>query len=114
VAKWNGARELVSDSFGLTAELNQEVGTLERLFDVGQTDLSILLQARQRLIQLRNAELDALWQATQAQADLLTALGAPALIGAMLDRERGGPAPASPLHPPAGSRPPSGPPSLPR
>ena len=42
-----------------------------------------MLQARQRLIQLENAELDALWQATQAQADLLTALGAPNLIAAL-------------------------------
>src|SRR5207302_119752 len=98
-------RELVSDSYGLSAELNQEVTSLERLFDAGQTDLTILLQGRQRLIQLRNAELDALWQATQAQADLLTALGAPALIGTMLNRETGAAAPPLPL--PTGSRPPS-------
>ena len=44
---------------------------MERLFEANQADLTQLLQARQRLIQLENAELDALWQATQAQADLL-------------------------------------------
>ncbi|WP_254053638.1 hypothetical protein [Singulisphaera sp. GP187] len=35
------------------------------------------------MIQLENAQLDALWQATQSQADLLTALGAPSLLAAM-------------------------------
>ena len=40
-------------------------------------------QARQRLLQLENARLDSTWQATQAQADLLTALGAPTLIEAL-------------------------------
>ena len=44
------------------------------------------MQARQRLIQLENAQLDAVWQATQAQADLLLALGMPSLIHAMLGR----------------------------
>jgi outer membrane protein, heavy metal efflux system len=93
VAKWNGARELVSDSEGLTGELAEEVAKMERLFEAGQTDLTKLLQARQRLIQLKNAELDALWQATQAQADLLTALGAPTLI-ASLNQQKPAPAPA--------------------
>ena len=50
---------------------------LERLFEAGQADLTKLMQARQRLIQLENAQLDAVWQATQAQADLLLALGRP-------------------------------------
>jgi cobalt-zinc-cadmium efflux system outer membrane protein len=83
VAKWNGATELVNESQGLTAELAKEVESLERLFDRGQADLTKLMQARQRLIQLQNAELDALWAATQAQADLLLALGAPILLNAM-------------------------------
>ena len=86
VAKWNGATELVNDSAGLTKELNKEVDALERLFEAGQTDLTKLMQARQRLIQLENARLDAVWQATQAQADLLLALGMPSLIHAMLSR----------------------------
>ena len=82
VAKWNGATELVNDSQGLTAELGREVESLERLFDRGQADLTKLMQARQRLIQLQNAQLDAVWSATQAQADLLLALGAPILLNA--------------------------------
>jgi len=86
VAKWNGATELVNESSGLTKELSTEIGVLERLFEAGQSDLARLMQARQRLIQLENAQLDAVWQATQAQADLLLALGTPSLINAMLNQ----------------------------
>lgn len=95
VAKWNGAASLVNESNGLTAELAKEVNNMERLFDAGQTDLTRLMQGRQRLIQLENAELDAVWQATQAQADLLTALGSPALINGMVNRAETADAPSS-------------------
>ncbi len=86
VARWNGATELVNDSAGLTDELRKEVDGLERLFELRQTDLSRLMTARQRLIQLDNARLDAIWAATQAQADLLLALGTPMLIQNMLSQ----------------------------
>jgi hypothetical protein len=80
----------------LTTELAREVGNLERLFDQGQTDLGRLMQAQQRLIQLKTAEVDAIWAATQAQSDLLLALGAPALIQGMLNQaESAAVAPAS-------------------
>lgn len=82
-AKWNGALRLVRQTTGLTANLKPQVDQLERLFEANQATLAQLLQARQRLIQLENAELDALWQATQAQADLLAALGAPCLIASL-------------------------------
>jgi cobalt-zinc-cadmium efflux system outer membrane protein len=96
LAKWNGASELVKETGGLTVELAREVGNLERLFDQGQTDLGRLMQAQQRLIQLKTAEVDAVWAATQAQADLLLALGAPALIQGMLNQaESAAVAPAS-------------------
>ncbi len=84
VAKWNGATGLVNDSSGLTQELTGEVASLERLFEAGQTDLTRVQQARQRLIQLENAQLDALWAATQAQADLMLAVGVPSMIQALL------------------------------
>ena len=99
VAKWNGATELVNESAGLSKELNKEVGALERLFEAGQADLTRLMQARQRLIQLENAQLDAVWQATQAQADLLLALGMPSLIHAMLNRAEQDANPSSPTAP---------------
>ena len=89
VAKWNGATALVNDSSGLTQELGGEVASLERLFEAGQTDLTRVQQARQRLIQLENAQLDALWSATQAQADLMLALGVPSLIQSLLQADAG-------------------------
>ena len=100
LAKWNGASELIKETSGLTAELAREVKNLERLFDQGQTDLGRLMQAQQRLIQLRTAEVDAIWAATQAQADLLLALGAPALIQGMLNRtEQAAACPSQPSAP---------------
>jgi outer membrane protein, heavy metal efflux system len=74
---------------------------LDRLFEAGQADLTKLMQARQRLIQLQNAQLDAVWQATQAQADLLIALGIPSLIHAMLNRAENGAASKPSDTPPA-------------
>jgi cobalt-zinc-cadmium efflux system outer membrane protein len=104
VAKWNAAIDLVNDSTGLSEELGKQVAALERLFEAGQSDLTKLMQARQRMIQLDNSRLDAVWAATQSQADLLLALGTPTLINNMLNRaERdAGVAPASsPAAPPA-------------
>ena len=66
MAKWNGAIKLIKETGGLTGELAHEVNKLEHLFDQGQADLSRLMQAQQRLIQLRTAEVDAIWAATQA------------------------------------------------
>ncbi len=86
VARWNAATDLVKDSSGLTQALAKEVAALERLFELRQTDLTRLMQARQRLIQLENSRLDAVWAATTAQADLLLALGTPTLIQAMLNQ----------------------------
>jgi cobalt-zinc-cadmium efflux system outer membrane protein len=109
LAKWNGASELVKETGGLTTELAREVANLERLFEQGGTDLTRLMQAQQRLIQLRTAEVDATWAATQAQSDLLLALGAPALIQGMLNQAESAvanppaPAPTSTTPPPASS-----------
>lgn len=83
LAKWNQATTLVKRTAGLTKSLRAQVETISRLFEAGQTDANRLFQARQRLIQLENAELDAFWQATQAQSDLLLALGAPTLIASL-------------------------------
>ena len=107
VAKWNGATELVNDSAGLSKDLSLEVDKLQKLFEANQADLTKLMQARQRLIQLENSRLDAVWQATQAQADLLLALGMPSLINGMLGRAEedatppGASVPRAPLPTPA-------------
>jgi cobalt-zinc-cadmium efflux system outer membrane protein len=125
VARWNGATDLVNESAGLSEELAKEVNNLERLFELRQTDLTRLLQARQRLIQLDNSRLDAVWAATTAQADLLLALGAPSLIQAMLGQaerdagaapaENGGTsgAPVPTMPSPAASSPPTPSPTRP-
>ena len=96
VAKWNGATELVNDSAGLSNDLSVEVKKMERLFDENQADLTKLMQARQRLIQLENSRLDAVWAATQAQADLLLALGIPSMINDMINRAERDAAPRPP------------------
>jgi len=82
IVKWNQANELIKGTSGLSDALKSQVADIERLFEANQADVTKLFQARQRLIQLENAQLDATWQATQAQADLLLALGAPTLIAA--------------------------------
>ena len=107
VAKWNGATQLVGDSSGLTEELTGEVDRLDRLFEQGATGLAQVQQARQRLIQLENSELDALWAATQAQADLMLAVGVPSMIQGLLQAAEAGagmaaqPPPAMPGQPSA-------------
>jgi len=111
VARWNGATALVNDSSGLTGDLGGEVASLERLFEAGQTDLTRVQQARQRMIQLENAQLDALWAATQAQADLMLALGVPSMIQGLLQAAQAdaglAPAPAATPAPPPVADPPT-------
>jgi cobalt-zinc-cadmium efflux system outer membrane protein len=80
---------LVKQSAGLTDALKTQVDRMEKLFEASNASLPQLLQARQRLIQLENTELDAVWQATQAQADLLISVGAPALIAALQQPNQG-------------------------
>ncbi len=115
VAKWNGATGLVTDSSGLTEELSREADSLERLFEAGQTDLGRVTQARQRVIQLENAQLDAVFTATQAQADLMAALGIPSLIQNLLQAAEAdaGVAPGSPTGPSAPASAPAGSPPMP-
>ncbi|MGA2703605.1 MAG: TolC family protein [Isosphaeraceae bacterium] len=84
--RWNGAVGLVNQTRGLSSGLAHVAADLEDLFQQGQADLTRLLQAQQRVIQLKNTELDALWAASQAQADLLLAVGAPTLIQGILNQ----------------------------
>jgi cobalt-zinc-cadmium efflux system outer membrane protein len=112
VARWNGATDLVNDSTSLSKELAQEVAKLEQLFEMRATDLTRLMQARQRMITLDNSRLDAVWAATQAQSDLLLALGTPTLIHAMLNRAEAD-AGAAPSGAPAPTMPSPSPPSSP-
>ena len=58
--RWNGAIGLVNQTRGLATGLARVAADLEDLFQQGQADLTRLLQAQQRVIQLKNTELDAL------------------------------------------------------
>jgi cobalt-zinc-cadmium efflux system outer membrane protein len=105
IGKWNQANQLVQRTSGLTDTLKTSVAAIERLFEENQADLAKLLQARQRLITLENARLDSMWQATQAQADLLLAIGAPNLIAAA-HSQAAAPASAPAMPAPASAPPP--------
>ena len=82
-AKWLRTQQLVAEVRGTTEAIKAQSQRMERLYTAGQTDLLKLLQVRQRLIDAENANLDMLWQATQAYADLLDATGATPLLGAL-------------------------------
>lgn len=75
LVKWNKVQQLVARTQATIAPIQAETVRMERLYKAGQTDLIRLLQVRGRMIQAQNAQLDAFWQATQAYADLLAALG---------------------------------------
>jgi cobalt-zinc-cadmium efflux system outer membrane protein len=55
--------------------------TLDRLFTQGEpgVDLARVLEVRRRLLRARDAYLDALWEMSQARADLAAALGDPSV-----------------------------------
>ncbi|MCL4190737.1 MAG: TolC family protein [Thermoguttaceae bacterium] len=83
LVKWNQVRLLVARTEATMQPIQAETASMERLYTAGQTDLIRLLQVRGRLIQAENARLDAIWQATQAYADLLTAVGCTPLLGSL-------------------------------
>ena len=83
LVKWNQVQQLVARTQATMQPIQAETARMERLYKAGQTDLIRLLQVRGRLIQAENTQLDALWQATQAYADLLAALGCTPLIGSI-------------------------------
>jgi outer membrane protein TolC len=61
--------------------LEKTLKGLEKLFEQGQAgaDLGRLVDVRRRLLRARDARLDALWELSQAEADLAAAVGDPAL-----------------------------------
>jgi cobalt-zinc-cadmium efflux system outer membrane protein len=83
LARWRQTVELAARAQQRTAPLRGQAERMQRLFEAGQTDVVRLLQVRQRTIDAQNAQLDALWQATQSYADLLAAAGAGPLLGSL-------------------------------
>jgi cobalt-zinc-cadmium efflux system outer membrane protein len=82
VGKWNQAQELAQRTHARFEPTRVQSERMQRLYDAGQADLLKLLQVQRRYIDTRNVELDAIWDATQAYADLLAATGGTPLLNA--------------------------------
>ncbi len=80
LVKWNQAREAAERTHARFGSIRSQSERMQRLYDVGQTDLIKLLQVQRRYVDARNAELDVVWQTTQAYADLLAATGGTPLL----------------------------------
>lgn len=85
LARWSQARQLALRTASILEPIQTQAARMQRLYEAGQTDLVKLLQVRQRLIEASNAQLDAIWTATQAYADLLAALGGGPLQAGLRD-----------------------------
>jgi cobalt-zinc-cadmium efflux system outer membrane protein len=83
LVKWNEVRDSAIRTLARSEPIREQALRMQRLYEAGQADLVKLLQVRQRLIEADFARLDALWQTTQAYADLLSVLGATPLLGAL-------------------------------
>jgi cobalt-zinc-cadmium efflux system outer membrane protein len=86
LVKWHQSQELAARTHERLATITTQNERMQRLYDVGQTDLLKLLQVRRRFIEARNVELDAIWQTTQAYADLLNATGGTPLLSGRAER----------------------------
>jgi cobalt-zinc-cadmium efflux system outer membrane protein len=82
-ARWKQAQQLVSRTTTLLAPVKDQVARMQRLYEAGQADLVKLFQVRQRWIEVANTQVDATWQAIQAYADLLAALGGASLLSSL-------------------------------
>lgn len=78
--RWTQSLQMAARTRAVHEPIEALAARMERLYQAGQADLTRLLQVRQRLIEAQNVQLDALWQATQAYADLLAAVGVTPLV----------------------------------
>jgi cobalt-zinc-cadmium efflux system outer membrane protein len=81
LARWEHARQSLVRSRDWARSIDAEASRMRNLYDAGQTDLVKLLEVQRRHLGAESSRLDTLWQATQAYADLLAALGAASLLG---------------------------------
>jgi cobalt-zinc-cadmium efflux system outer membrane protein len=94
--------------------LRESLDALQRLFAQGDPNVDVLrvLDVRRKLITAQDGYLDALWELTQAWADLVAAIGDPALLLETCAPSAAAPAAAAPASPQArllDVRPPEGP-----
>ena len=81
IVKWNQAQQLAERTHARFEPTRSQAERMQRLYDAGHSDVIKLLQVQRRFIDTRNVELDAIWQTTQAYADLLAATGGTPLLG---------------------------------
>jgi cobalt-zinc-cadmium efflux system outer membrane protein len=82
MVKWNQAQQAAERTHARFQPIRTQTERMQRLYDAGQAELLKLLQVQRRFIDARNAELDVVWQTTQAYADLLAATGGTPLLSA--------------------------------
>jgi outer membrane protein TolC len=80
--KWNLAQQAAERTHARFEPVRRQTERMQRLYDAGQADLLKLLQVQRRYIETRNVDIDAIWQTTQAYADLLSATGGAPLLNA--------------------------------
>ena len=83
LVKWTQAQQSAARVQARFEPIHVQGDRMQRLYEAGQADLVKLLQVRQRWLEADNAQLDAVWQTTQAYADLLAALGVSQLLGSL-------------------------------
>jgi len=83
LVRWDQTRELALRTEERIGPIKAQSARMERLFEADQTDIIKLLQVQQRAIDAENAQLDVLWQSTQAYADLIAAVGITPLIASL-------------------------------
>ena len=69
MVKWNQAQQAAERNHARFQPIRTQTERMQRLYDAGQAELLKLLQVQRRFIDARNAELDVVWQTTQAYAD---------------------------------------------
>jgi outer membrane protein, heavy metal efflux system len=96
LVKWHDAQDLVRRTQALVEPVRDQTTRMEHLYAAGESDIIKLLQVRLRLLDTENGRLDALWAATQSNADLLEAVGAISLLGGLIQNAEAIPAPRLP------------------
>jgi len=83
LTKWSQALESAAQTRARSEPIRVQAERMERLYEAGRADLVKLLQVRGRRIEAENAQWDAIWQTTQAYAEVLMTLGATPLLASL-------------------------------
>ena len=81
--RWKESEESAERTRACCVPVAAQAERMQRLYEAGQADLVKLFQVWQRLIETENAQLDSIWLATGAYAELLTAIGVTPLLGSL-------------------------------